>query len=210
LESEHEFLARGLDQLGIGLSSSVHDQLLAFRDLLAHWNKVYNLTAVREPHEMIVRHLLDNLAVLPYLEGECCLDVGTGAGLPGIPLALADRDRTFTLLDSQAKRTRFLQQAVVELELSNVEVVQSRVESYRPGRLFSTVVSRAFSKLSEFVRLAGPHCGHTGVLLAMKGALDKEELLEIDQPWSIAHIHPLVIPALNLERNVIAVKRSTA
>ncbi len=156
---------------------------------------------------MVARHLLDSLAVAPYLEGSSCLDVGTGAGLPGIPLALAAPDRRFTLLDSQAKRTRFLRQVVVELDIPNVEIVQSRVENYRPKRLFDIVISRAFAKISDFTHLAGPCCAPSGVLLAMKGTAEDSELSTLDDPWRIDSVRQLEVPGLVGERHLIILKR---
>lgn len=205
---DEQRLAQGLAGLGLDLPVAVQARLLAFRDLLWRWNKTYNLTAVRDPARMVARHLLDSLAVLPHLAGGRILDVGSGAGLPGIPLALAQPARRFVLLDSQAKRTRFLRQAVIELGLDNVEVVQSRVEHYRPGLPFDSIVSRAFSQLADFVRLAGPHCAGGGALLAMKGVLDESELAGIPAPWQVTQIVTLAVPGLTGERHLIRIARN--
>lgn len=200
-------LAEGIDALGLGVSAHTQERLLAFRDLLARWNRTYNLTAVRNPAQMIERHLLDSLAVTPYLNGERVLDVGSGAGLPGVPLALVEDQRHFVLLDSQAKRARFLRQVTIELGIANLEVVQARVEDYRPACLFDTIVSRAFSRIADFVRLAGMLCAGQGVLLAMKGMLDATELSELAPPWSVVETIPLVVPGLVAERHLLRIAR---
>lgn len=180
--------------------------MIAFRDLLARWNRVYNLTAVRDPRAMIERHLLDSLTVAPYLQGLRCLDVGTGAGLPGIPLALAVPERHFTLVDSQAKRIRFLRQVAVELEIPNVEIVHSRVEEFQPEQRFDTVVSRAFSRLDDFVTLAGRLCASNGQLLAMKGAKNREEWSLEAGAWVIDSVFDLHVPGLAGERHLVCVR----
>ncbi len=200
-------LAQGLNALGVEVPASAQARLLGYRDLLVRWNRTYNLTAVREPAQMVERHLLDSLAVAPHLYGARILDVGSGAGLPGIPLALAQPSRHFVLLDSQAKRVRFLQQAVIELRLDNVEVVQARVEQYRPGAAFTTVVSRAFSQVADFIRWAGTHCAPDGILLAMKGVLDERELIAVAEPWRVAAAVRLTVPGLDAERHVVRIER---
>lgn len=209
VDADRRSLAEGVQSLGLAVPAAARDGMLAFRDLLVRWNRVHNLTAVRDPRQMIARHLLDSLAVAPYLVGSRCLDVGSGAGLPGIPLALAEPERQFTLLDSRAKRTRFLRQAVIELELGNVEVVHSRVEVFHPPTLYDTVVSRAFARLTEFIRVAGPLCAPSGELLAMKGAWDNAEAPALPGPWRIEGAVRLRVPGLRGERHLIKVKRET-
>ena len=199
-------LTAGSAELGLTLSPQTLDRMIAFRDLLARWNRVYNLTAVRDPRAMIERHLLDSLTVAPYLQGLRCLDVGTGAGLPGIPLALAVPERHFTLVDSQAKRIRFLRQVAVELEIPNVEIVHSRVEEFQPEQRFDTVVSRAFSRLDDFVALAGRLCASNGQLLAMKGAKNREEWSLEAGAWVIDSVFDLHVPGLAGERHLVCVR----
>lgn len=199
-------LTAGSAELGLTLSPQTLDRMIAFRDLLARWNRVYNLTAVRDPRAMIERHLLDSLTVAPYLQGLRCLDVGTGAGLPGIPLALAVPERHFTLVDSQAKRIRFLRQVAVELEIPNVEIVHSRVEEFQPEQRFDTVVSRAFSRLDDFVTLAGRLCASNGQLLAMKGAKNREEWSLEAGAWVIDSVFDLHVPGLAGERHLVCVR----
>ncbi len=146
-----EQLDSGLSRLGLALDRAQQEGLLGYLGLLLKWNRVYNLSAVRDPREMVGRQLLDSLAVAPYLHGDRVLDLGTGAGLPGIPLAIAEPRRRFTLIDSNGKKTRFVQQSVIELGLGNVEVVRARVEAFRPDLGFDTVTARAFASLPELL-----------------------------------------------------------
>jgi len=200
-------LAQGLEALGIECPLEVRGRLLDYVRLLAKWSRVYNLTAVREPLEMVQRHLLDSLAVLPHLRAlpakKRVLDVGTGGGLPGIPLALMSPQVDFVLLDSNSKKTRFVQQAVVELGLQNVEVVHARVEDFHPEQSFDVVISRAFSSLREMVEKAGAYCGSKGVLLAMKGAYPQQELAELPAGFMLRDSRRLQVPGLDEERHLI-------
>lgn len=185
---------------------------MSYVHLLDKWNKVYNLTAVRDPHEMVVRHLLDSLSVLPYLQGERVLDVGTGAGLPGIPLAIVCPAREFVLLDSNNKKTRFVQQAISELGLANVIVVQSRVEDFHaplhPTGAFDVVLSRAFASITDMLLSCAQHAAPDGILLAMKGANPVNELIRISQGYTVEGIHRLQIPGLHEERHVVCLRQA--
>jgi len=156
-------LACGLEEMGLDLDASTQSCLLNYVALMQKWNKVYNLTAVREPEKMVTQHLLDSLAVLPHIVGRRVIDVGTGAGLPGIPLALANPALEITLLDSNHKKTSFLRQACLELGLNNATVVCERVEVWRPEEKYDVVISRAFSDLAEFASLALHLCSDTGL-----------------------------------------------
>ncbi len=199
-------LAQGLQALGIECPLEVRGRLLDYVRLLAKWNRVYNLTAVREPREMVTRHLLDSLAVLPHLRElrpKRVLDVGTGGGLPGIPLALLSPQTGFVLLDSNGKKTRFVQQAVAELGLRNVEVVHARAEQYRPQAPFDVVISRAFSSLREMMEKAGAYCDGEGVLLAMKGAWPEQELADLPAACMLRGSQRLQVPGLDEERHLI-------
>ena len=196
-------LAAGLRELPLEVDAERQGRLLAFLGLLEKWNGVYNLTAVRDPAEMVTLHLLDSLAVLPHVRGERLLDVGAGPGLPGIPLAIVAPGRRYTLLDSNGKKVRFMRQAVLELGLQQVEVVQARVESYRPDAPFDTVISRAFASLREFVGLAGAHCAPGGRLLAMKGQYPEAELAELPPGWRAVAVHRLAIPGLAAQRHLV-------
>lgn len=196
-------IAAGLDGLRLAVSGAVVSRLAAYLGLLEQWNRAYNLTAVRDVREMVPRHILDSLSILPWLHGERVLDVGSGAGLPGIPLALLSPQRAFTLLDGAGKRTRFMTQAVLELELPNVTVVQSRVETFHPPQPFDTVVSRAFASVEHFVSLAGPLCARDGRLLAMKGLFPAEELAQLPAGYAVHASHRLDVPGVDGERHLI-------
>ena len=176
--------------------------------LLSKWNKTYNLTAVTDPEAMISSHLLDSLAINKYVKGNHIIDVGTGAGLPGIPLAIANPDRQFTLLDSLSKRTKFLQQVIYELKLENVSIVNSRSEDYEPEVKYDQIVTRAFASLKGMLE-ATRHLGsETAQFLAMKGANFAEELEEIADTYTIVGIHRLTVPGLEAERHLIILEGS--
>ncbi len=199
-------LTRGVTQLGLDLSATVQARLLQYVALLAKWNRAYNLTAVREPAAMLDRHLLDSLAVLPHLQGPRVLDVGSGAGLPGIPLALARPDLHFTLLDSNGKKTRFMNQAVAELGLANVSVVQSRIEDYQVPAPFDTVITRAFATVAEVIAGAGRLCAPQGQLLLMKGAYPITELEALPPAYRLREAVRLQVPGLDAERHVLVIR----
>lgn len=207
VKSPEVLLSAGLEQLGLPLPTEARAQLLEYIRLLAKWNRVYNLTAVRKPGEMVARHLLDSLSVTPFIRGSRILDVGTGAGLPGIPLALAQPDRHFELLDSSAKRIRFVTQAIAELGLKNAAAVQGRAEDFRPGHLFDTVVSRAFASLAAMVRATGHLCAEHGCLIAMKGVYPQAELKAIPAGFKVAGVHELHVPGLDAQRHVVCIER---
>lgn len=198
-----QVLARGVQALNLSLSDEQQADLLAFIFLIQKWNRVYNLTAVTDPREMVVRHLLDSLAMAPHVHGPRVLDVGTGAGLPGIPLAIARPDLEFVLLDRTAKKTRFVTQAVGELRLTNVRVETRRVEQYHPLELFDTVISRAFSSLAEFALTAGTLLAPHGLLLAMKGRYPTEELAALPAGYRAEKTTRLDVPGLDEERHAV-------
>jgi 16S rRNA (guanine527-N7)-methyltransferase len=201
-----QVLAEGLTQLGLDLPDAVQARLLQFVALLAKWNRAYNLTAVREPAAMLPRHLLDSLAVLPHLHGPRVLDVGSGAGLPGIPLALARPDLQFTLLDSNGKKTRFMTQAVTELGLANVSVVQSRVEDYQAPAPFDSVITRAFAAVADVVVGTGRLCAPQGQLLLMKGAYPITELEALPPGYALRDAIRLQVPGLDAERHLLVIR----
>jgi 16S rRNA (guanine527-N7)-methyltransferase len=189
----------------VPLPAADRQRLLAFVRLLAKWNAAYNLTAVRDPEEMITRHLLDSLVLLPYLQGPRVLDIGTGPGLPGIPLAIARPDCAFTLLDANAKKTRFVTQAVGELGLKNVDVVQARVENYRPVEKFDTLVARAFSSIADMLKNAQHLCAPGGRFLAMKGVYPEGELAAIPADYAVQEVAALNVPGLEAERHLVII-----
>ena len=202
-------LSSGLAQLGLNCSLAVQARLRDYVQLLDKWNRVYNLTSVRDPTEMVTRHILDSLVVLPYLRGTRVLDVGTGAGLPGIPLAIVSDEmcpeREFVLLDSNSKKTRFVQQAVAELALTNVQVVHQRAEEFSPAVLFDVVVSRAFATVADMLKNSGRHCAQDGVVLAMKGTEPVDELQEIPAAYAVEAVHSLKVPGLKGERHLVVI-----
>jgi 16S rRNA (guanine527-N7)-methyltransferase len=199
-------LAQGLHTMQCALDGDQQSALLAYLALLEKWNRVYNLTAVRDPAQMVPQHLLDALSIRPYLHGERILDVGTGAGLPGIPLAIAEPQREFVLLDSAMKRTRFVTQAVGELGLKNVEVVRARIEDYQPTALFDTITSRAFTATEDFVTATGHLLADNGQLLAMKGKLPEQEINNLPKNWT-CEAHPLRVPGVVGERHVLVLQQ---
>ncbi|MFZ0469463.1 MAG: 16S rRNA (guanine(527)-N(7))-methyltransferase RsmG, partial [Thiogranum sp.] len=196
-------IAAGCRSLPLVLSATALAQLADYVGLLAKWSKVYNLTAVRQPQQMVTRHVLDSLAVVPFLIDGSLLDVGTGAGLPGVPIAIARPDLAVTLLDANAKKLRFVRQAVAELGLANVEVVQARMQEYQPGRAFDMVISRAVSSLEELYRQSRHLLAPRGRMLFMKGALPEEELAAFASGREMLHIERLDIPGLDAERHLL-------
>lgn len=200
-------LAEGVAELGLALPSAAEERLLEYLALLHKWNRIYNLTAVRETSRMVSQHLLDCLAVAPHVKAETLLDVGSGPGLPGIPLAIAAPRAHVTLLESSQKKTAFLQQAKLELKLDNVTVVCERVEAWQPGRTFEVVISRAFSDLAEFVKLAGRHAAPGGRLAAMKGIYPHEEITQLSAGWAVESALPLNVPGLRARRHLLLLAR---
>lgn len=199
--SLQEKLHQGLQAVDLTLPEATCDKLLEYLALLQKWNKVHNLTAVREPEEMVTLHLLDSLSVMSHIKGERLLDVGSGAGLPGIPLALCMPHLQVTVLDSSHKKTSFMRQAKAELGITNLEVVCGRVETYRPSQLFDVVISRAFSDLAEFVNLTR-HLGQPqAIWLAMKGVYPYEELAQLKA--ESVRVVPLNVPGLNAQRHLV-------
>lgn len=196
-------LERGLAALGLADETAVADRLVRYLELLETWNRKFNLTAVRDPAEMVPRHILDSLAVGPHLPAGRVLDVGTGAGLPGIPLALRYPERDFTLLDSNGKKTRFVNQAVLMLGIGNVEVVKERVERYRPASGFEIIVSRAFASLADFVTGTRHLLAPGGTWLAMKGVYPDEEIAALPAGVELRAAHRLRVPGLTGERHLL-------
>lgn len=196
-------LATGLSALGLSLDAIQQQKLLDYLALIAKWNKVYNLTAVREPEAMLTQHLLDSLAVLPHLRATRIIDVGSGAGLPGIPFAIARPEWKIALLDSNHKKTTFLRQACLELGLTNTEVVCERVEQYLPSEKFNAVISRAFSDLGEFARLAAHLAAKDGKLYAMKGVYPHDELGKLPPQFKTQEVIPLTVPGMDASRHLV-------
>ena len=197
-------LAAGLTALGIALPEAAQLKLLAFRDLLLKWNRTYNLTALRDPQQAISHHLLDALAILPHVGTGPLLDVGSGGGLPGIPLAIARPDLSVTLVDTVQKKAAFLQQVAIELELKSVAVHHARVEEMR-GQ-YAQISSRAFAELARFISLTHHLLAPDGRWLAMKGARPDDEIKALPAGSEVEAIIPLVVPGLDAERHLIILK----
>ena len=189
--------------MGLALPSAAMDQLASYLDLLVKWNRVYNLTAIRDEAKLVSHHVLDSLAVVNHLPDGNVLDVGSGAGLPGIPIAISCPGRAVTLLDSNQKKGAFLKQAIAELGLATTRVVSERVEAYRPSERFRTVISRAFSDLTDFVKLAGHLCAHDGVMIAMKGLHPDDEIAQLTSSWKVAKTLRLEIPQIDASRHLV-------
>ncbi len=205
-----DILIAGLDALNLVLSEAQIEKLLRFVRLIEKWNKAYNLTAIRNQHDMVRLHLLDSLAMMPFIKGERVIDVGTGAGLPGIPLAICLPDVQFTLLDSNAKKTRFVQQAILELTLKNVVVYHNRVESFQPEPAFNTVITRAFASLADIIKLTTHLLVTNGVLLAMKGQNMDAELAQIADNRSVkTTVIAVNVPNIEATRCLVKIESLT-
>jgi 16S rRNA (guanine527-N7)-methyltransferase len=198
-----ELLEDGLYDLELEEILGGDNLLMEYVTELMNWNRVYNLTSVRKPTDIVTRHILDSLTILPHLHGERILDIGTGAGLPGIPLAIACPEREFVLLDSSSKKLRFVQQTLGILNLDNVTLVDSRVEEYKPDALFDTIICRAFSDLPDFYRYAARLCNDEGRMLAMKGVYPMTEVECLEDKSVIEDVVALKVPGLDAERHLV-------
>lgn len=205
--SIEQVLRSRLQDLGLGLGPEVQERLLRFITLLSKWNRVYNLTSVRDPKRMVTVHILDSLSVLDHLRGPRILDVGTGPGFPGIPLALARPAWEFVLVDSNGKKTRFVQQAVTELEIRNVSVVRTRVEDFHPDLGFDSVVSRAFRSISDMLRCCQLNISSDTEVLAMKGLYPEAELTHLPEGFSVREVVVLNTPGIDGERHLVRIGR---
>jgi 16S rRNA (guanine527-N7)-methyltransferase len=201
-----EQLQRDATPLGVHLGAADAARLIRLIEELALWNRSYNLTAIKEPREMLTHHLLDSLAVNADLAGERIADVGTGAGFPGLPLAVVNPRKQFTLIDATAKKLRFVSHAAELLELGNVTVLHARVEALKPEQPFDTVVARAFAPLPRLLQQVRPLCGPRTRVLAMKGRRPDAELAAVTAPWRVAAVHGLRVPGLDKARCVIALE----
>lgn len=196
-------LAQGIQALGISVSAGDQEKLLAYLELLAKWNKTYNLTAIREPLRMISHHLLDSLAVVPHLRAGTLADVGAGAGLPGIPVAIVEPERRVTLNDASQKKAAFLRQALIEIGIPNADVHAGRVEAWQPQQKFDCVISRGFAELGRFIAACRHLVAPGGVLVAMKGAFPVEELRRVPAGADCSDVRRLHVPQLEAERHLV-------
>jgi 16S rRNA (guanine527-N7)-methyltransferase len=203
-------LERGQEAMGVALSAGQREKLLAYLALLYKWNRTYRLTAVHARDQAISRHLLDSLSILPFIPQGRLLDVGSGGGAPGIPLAIARPDLMVTLLDGNAKKAAFLRQAAIELELTNVSVHGGRVEQYHPEIGFSAVVSRAFAELADFVAMSRHLPAAEGIWLAMKGVRPEEEIDRLPEWVCVEAVYSLVVPGIGAARHLIIMRRAVA
>lgn len=198
-----QLLLSGVKQLEIKLDQAQIDALLQFVELLQKWNKTYNLTAIENTEEILNKHILDSISVASYLKGKHVIDVGSGAGIPGIPLAIVYKDKEFVLLDANVKKTRFIQQCVIEIGLNNVQVVQQRVEQYAPEHEFDTVVSRAFAASSKFFETT-KHLSSYGQFILMLGK--QTEVNDLPNKLSLMGVYPVQLPNLQASRHIAVVK----
>ncbi|HVK99890.1 MAG TPA: 16S rRNA (guanine(527)-N(7))-methyltransferase RsmG [Dongiaceae bacterium] len=209
-DAARKLLAQGCEQLGLALNDAQQRQLNTYLDSLVKWNKAYNLTAIRDPQDMVVKHLLDSLAIHRAVNGSTILDVGTGPGLPGIPMAICRPDQHWTLLDSNGKKTRFLLQMKQELQLNHLNVIKDRIEAVPETQQFDCITCRAFSSLQDFVghclRLLKP----TGYLLALKGQIPQDEIAALDGGALAITIEPMAVPFLHEERHLIYIRNKHA
>lgn len=203
-------LSTGISELKLDISGEQIQQLQEYLLLLQKWNKAYNLTAVRDPLDMVSKHLLDSLSIAPYVAAQRCLDVGTGAGLPGIPLAILYPEKSFSLLDSNGKKTRFLIQAKAALGLDNVEVHCERVESLQTDNGYDGIFSRAFASLPDMIAGCADLLAENGRLYAMKGVFPENELSQLPKGFIVEHCHPIHVPTLNEYRHLVVILHDTS
>ena len=207
-QDQLERLESGLREMGFDLPAAVQEKLLAYVALLYKWNKTYSLTALREQDKAVSHHLLDSLAILPYVPAGPLLDVGSGGGTPGIPLAIACPEMPVTLLDSNTKKTAFLQQAAIELGLKNISVHAGRVEQYHPQVGFAAITSRAFAEIADFVSLSAHLMAENGCWLAMKGVRPDDELAKLPAVATVEALHRLNVPGVDGERHLVILKKT--
>ncbi len=198
----------GARELGVELTPEQAAKLIAHLDLMDEWGERMNLTAIRDREQQLTKHVLDSLSVIPYLRGGRIADVGSGAGFPGIPLAIVMPEVQFALIESTGKKCRFLEHVRDTLELTNVEVVQARAEAWKPAVRYDTVLARAVGPLADLVKNAGALVAGNGRLLAMKGRFPEEELAKKLSGWKVAAVHKLAVPGLAEERHVVELCRS--
>jgi len=204
-ETTEQLWQKGLEALDCQANEEQIEKLKHYVSMLDRWNKTYNLTAIRDPKEMIPLHIFDSLVVADYIKGNNCLDVGSGAGLPTIPLAIMQPERQFTSLDTNGKKTRFVQQAIIELGLKNAKVSQTRIESWQALEKFDAIISRAFASVYDFVTASSQHLTEEGVLYAMKGQYPDGEMQYLPKEYKVITSHELEVPFVEGERHLIEI-----
>ncbi len=201
-------LEKGAAELGLALGRGDRSKLLQYLALLEKWNQAYNLTAIRDSGKMVSGHLLDCLAVIPYLTGSRMLDAGSGAGFPGIPVAVARPDIQVALLDSSQKKAAFLRQAVADLQLKNATVVCERVEAWHAAEKFDFIISRAFAEIAQFIALTKHLLAPRGTFAAMKGVYPFEEIERLPPDFRVRQVHAFAVPGLESERHLVLIERA--
>ena len=200
-------LQKSVNQLDIKVSEPQQQKLIAFVLMMDKWNKAYNLTSVRNPKDMVLKHLVDSIVIAPHLSGQVYIDVGTGPGLPGIPLAILHPELTFILLDSLGKRVRFMKQVAYELKIDNIQPVQSRVEDYQSSLVIDGVISRAFASLKDMLHWCQHLVDSSGLFLALKGQLPEEEISQLPAEYSVVDIIKLQVPGLEGDRHLVKIQK---
>lgn len=203
----NDILMQGSESLSLTLSSQQAEKLVGYVERIDKWNKAYNLTSVRDPEQMMVKHILDSIAVAPFIDGKRIIDVGTGPGLPGIPLSVMLPDSSFTLLDSLGKRVRFMKQCAFELGLNNVTPVHSRVEDHKPDQPYDIVLSRAFASLKDMLHWCEHLVDSSGVFVALKGQFPQSEIDEVSDHFRIESVKALSVPDLEGERHLVNIRK---
>ncbi len=201
-----ELLHRGLAEMDQPLDSQIESKLIRYIELVSQWNKIYRLSSIHDLDTMVTRHLLDSLTILSHIKGRTIIDVGTGAGLPGIALSIAMPDRHFCLLDNNRKKIQFLEKISKEMSLRNVHIVNRAVEEFHVEPLFESVISRSFSTLGEFLALSKHLVQPGGQILAMKGVYPLTELQDLNPDFEVMAVHPLKVPELSAERHVVELR----
>lgn len=204
----HQILSDGLSAMDLSLTSEQQQKLIDYVERIHKWNKAFNLTSVRDPEQMMVKHILDSLAVAPHIDAANLIDVGTGPGLPGIPLSIVYPEKHFTLLDSLGKRVRFMKQCAFEMKLENITPIQSRVEAHQPGQYYDAVLSRAFASLKDMLHWCQHLVDSEGKFLALKGQYPAEEIAELGDNFAVTHSVKLTVPGLEGERHLLTVQKS--
>jgi len=203
----NDILMQGSDALSLAVSAQQAEKLIGYVERIDKWNKAYNLTSVRDPEQMMVKHILDSIAVAPFIEGKRIIDVGTGPGLPGIPLSVMLPESSFTLLDSLGKRVRFMKQCAFELDLKNVTPVHSRVEDHKPDHPYDIVLSRAFASLKDMLHWCEHLVDSSGVFVALKGQFPQSEIDEVSDHFRIESVKALSVPDLEGERHLVNIRK---